>query len=62
MDVTNKNKVVKSIENNEVDFALVSILPTTLNIQKLDLLQNKLYLVGNAEKTFEKGIKKKRHI
>ena len=48
MDVTNIDKVVKSLENNEVDFALVSILPTTLNIEKLDLLQNKLYLVGSA--------------
>jgi len=48
MDVTNKNKVIESLENNEVDFALVSILPTTLNIEKLDLLQNKLYLVGNT--------------
>jgi len=46
MDVTNKNKVLESLENNEVDFALVSILPSTLNIEKLDLLQNKLYLVG----------------
>ena len=36
MDVTNKNKVVESLEKNEVDFALVSILPTTLNIEKLD--------------------------
>jgi DNA-binding transcriptional LysR family regulator len=59
MDVTNKNKVVKSLENNEVDFALVSILPTKLNVHKLDLLQNKLYLVGNTEKKFEKGIKTK---
>ncbi|NBV91154.1 MAG: LysR family transcriptional regulator [Flavobacteriia bacterium] len=49
MDVTNKNKVVESLEKNEVDFALVSILPTTLNIEKLDLLQNKLYLVGNTK-------------
>lgn len=47
MDVTNKNKVIESLENNEVDFALVSILPTKLNIQKIDLLQNKLYLVGS---------------
>ncbi len=47
MDVTNKSSVLESLENNEVDFALVSILPTTLNIEKLDLLQNKLYLVGN---------------
>ena len=27
MDVTNKSKVVKSLENNEVDFALVSVIP-----------------------------------
>jgi len=59
MDVTNKNKVLESLENNEVDFALVSILPTTLNIEKLDLLQNKLYLVGNANSGFKKGLKTK---
>lgn len=49
MDVTNKQKVIESLEKNEVDFALVSILPTTLNIEKLDILQNKLYLVGKAD-------------
>ncbi len=59
MDVTNKSKVVESLENNEVDFALVSILPTTLNVEKLDLLQNKLYLVGNAGSKFVKGLKAK---
>ena len=52
MDVTNKSKVVESLENNEVDFALVSILPSTLKIEKLDLLQNKLFLVGNTERKF----------
>ena len=55
MDVTNKNKVVESLENNEIDFALVSILPPTLIIEKLDLLQNKLYLVGRAGAKFKKG-------
>ncbi len=50
MDVTNKQKVIESLEKNEVDFALVSILPKNLNIEKLDLLQNKLFLVGSAEK------------
>jgi DNA-binding transcriptional LysR family regulator len=59
MDVTNKNKVVESLENNEVDFALVSILPATLNVEKLDLLQNKLYLVGRAVENFKKGIRTK---
>ncbi len=56
MDVTNKNKVIESLENNEVDFALVSILPNTLNIDKLELLQNKLYLVGTKNSKFKKGL------
>ena len=59
MDVTNKNKVIESLENNEVDFALVSILPATINVEKLDLLQNKLYLVGSTKTTFKKEIKTK---
>jgi DNA-binding transcriptional LysR family regulator len=54
MDVTNKNKVVESLENNEVDFALVSILPTTLNIEHLDLFPNKLFLVGRFNTQFDK--------
>ncbi len=60
MDVTNKNKVMESLENNEVDFALVSALPNTLNIEKLDLLQNKLYLVGSAEREFKKNTSSKK--
>jgi len=55
MDVTNKNKVIESIENNEVDFALVSILPKNMHIEKMDLLQNKLYLVGNESFDFNYG-------
>lgn len=49
MDVTNKNKVIESLENNEVDFALVSILPSGMNIEKIDLLPNKLFLIGNSK-------------
>lgn len=59
MDVTNKNKVIESLENNTVDFALVSILPATQNIEKLDLLQNKLYLVGSEKVDFKRGTKTK---
>jgi len=55
MDVTNKNKVIESLAQNEVDFALVSILPNNLNVEKLDLLQNKLYLIGNGQTEFKKG-------
>lgn len=46
MDVTNKLRVVESLENNEVDFALVSILPEHLNINSVELMPNKLFLVG----------------
>ena len=35
MDVTNKARVLQSLENNEVDFALVSILPTNLPVDNL---------------------------
>ena len=55
MDVTNKARTIESLENNEVDFALVSVLPDKLNIEKLDLLQNKLYLVGNTDQKFKKS-------
>lgn len=51
MDVTNKTKVIKSLEANEVDFSLVSILPEHLALNHIDLLDNKLYLVGNRDTT-----------
>ncbi len=46
VDVTNKYKVVESLERNEVDFSLVSIIPEHLSLESLDLLPNKLFLVG----------------
>ena len=48
MDVTNKTQVVKSLEQNEIDFALVSIMPEHLHLNSVQLLQNKLYLVGGT--------------
>lgn len=57
MDVTNKSNVIKSLENNEVDFALVSILPDLLAVEKLDLIRNKLYLVGSKSVTIKRGAK-----
>jgi DNA-binding transcriptional LysR family regulator len=47
MDVTNKSKVLQSLLSNEVDFALVSIVPSSIAVEGISLLQNKLYLVGN---------------
>lgn len=48
MDVTNKRSVLQSIEQNEVDFALVSIIPDNLNVEQVDLMQNKLYFVSHT--------------
>ncbi|MBL7931027.1 MAG: LysR family transcriptional regulator [Bacteroidia bacterium] len=55
LDVTNKSKVIESLENNEVDFALVSVLPEKLKVDKIELMPNKLYVVGNREKSFKKS-------
>ena len=49
MDVTNKNKVVDSFNSNEVDFALVSELPKTIQTDQLDILQNNLFFVGKTK-------------
>jgi DNA-binding transcriptional LysR family regulator len=46
MDVTNKSAVVNSIEKNTVDFSLVSVMPSTTLVDKIELMPNKLYLVG----------------
>lgn len=48
MDVTNKSKVIQSLENNEVDFSLVSVLPENLDLKSVKLMKNTLYLVGNS--------------
>jgi DNA-binding transcriptional LysR family regulator len=50
IDVTNKQNVVKDLEENKVDFALVSVLPTHLSLETFPLLKNSLYLVGGKER------------
>lgn len=46
MDVTNKAKVIRSLEKNEVDFALISVLPKKLKVNSVELVKNDLFLVG----------------
>lgn len=49
MDVTNKEQVIESLENNEVDFSLVSIPPKRMKLNEIELIPNLLFLVaGNA--------------
>lgn len=54
MDVTNKAQVIESLQQNEVDFSLVSVVPPKLSIGKLELLKNKLFLVGPPQPRFKK--------
>lgn len=49
MDVTNKFSVVESLEKNQVDFSLVSILPEKMPLKTIDLMANKLFLIGNPK-------------
>lgn len=49
MDVTNKSKVITSLENNEIDFALVSVLPEGMNVNEEILMDNELYVVTDRK-------------
>ncbi|WP_422104338.1 LysR family transcriptional regulator [Winogradskyella sp.] len=60
MDVTNKNSVIKSLENNEVDFSLVSVIPDQLNLKRVELMENRLYLVGGTKEKFNRKVSKKK--
>ena len=53
LDVTNKSKVIENLNNNEVDFSLVSVIPEHMKLNTLQLMQNELYLIGNKETKFK---------
>lgn len=62
MDVTNKDKVIQSMEDNEVDFSLVSVIPKGMAINKVTLMQNKLFFVGKKNEEKNSRIKKPPHL
>ncbi len=49
MDVTNKDNVIRALENNEVDFAMVSTIPKKLKINRIELMKNELFMVGGKD-------------
>jgi DNA-binding transcriptional LysR family regulator len=55
MDVTNKTRVLDNLQNNEVDFSLVSVLPDSLSVDYVKLMQNKLFLIANHDTEFPKS-------
>jgi DNA-binding transcriptional LysR family regulator len=46
LDVSNKTNVIKDLEQNEVDFSLVTVSPKHLDLFEEPLMTNKLYLVA----------------
>lgn len=52
MDVINRVGVINSLEKNEVDFGLVSVLPEKLKVDEELLMENKLYLVNSTKFDF----------
>ncbi len=55
LGVTNKSRVIENLENNEIDFALVSVLPENLKVESIVLMQNKLFLIGSKGQDLQKG-------
>ncbi|MHA8108673.1 LysR family transcriptional regulator [Aquirufa sp. A-Brett2-W8] len=49
IDVTNREKVLESQLDNEVDFSLISDAIDNPNFEYIDILNNNLYLIGNSE-------------
>ena len=52
LNVTNKSKVVESLLNNKIDFAIISTLPDNIEINEELMIENKLYLVGLSKQNF----------
>lgn len=55
IDVTNKSKVLESMQRNEVDFALVSVLPKKLKIDSIELMPNQLFLISAQHSKIEEA-------
>jgi len=60
IDVTNKLKVIESLELNNTDFALVSVLPEKLEVNAIELMENKLFFVGNKDLKLNKSLTDKK--
>jgi len=48
IDVTNKTKVVENLQENSVDFALVSVIPPNLSLNCIQLMKNELLLISST--------------
>ncbi|MDG1331682.1 MAG: LysR family transcriptional regulator [Crocinitomicaceae bacterium] len=51
INVSNRNRVIQGLHDNDSDFSLVSIMPEGINIQNIQLMDNNLFLVGSSQST-----------
>jgi len=51
INVSNRNRVVQGLYDNDSDFSLVSIMPEGINVQNIPLMENNLVLVGSSQST-----------
>jgi DNA-binding transcriptional LysR family regulator len=49
IDVTNREKVIESLENNLVDFSLIATNLESPNFEYINILKNEIYMIGNTE-------------
>lgn len=49
LDVSNKKQVINDLEQNQVDFSLVTVVPDHLSLEELPIMENKLVLVASKE-------------
>lgn len=45
LDVSNKSRVVEDLQNNRVDFSLVSVIPAHMQLKRIPLMKNKLVMI-----------------
>lgn len=46
IDVSNKNTVLDGLSKNRTDFSLISVLPEDIQLETVELMENRLYLTG----------------
>ncbi|MGC6429789.1 MAG: LysR family transcriptional regulator [Jejuia sp.] len=62
MDVSNKTNVIKDLEQNEVDFSLVTVSPEHLDLYEEPIMINKLHLVAAANNDLDADMLKNKSI
>jgi DNA-binding transcriptional LysR family regulator len=53
LDVSNKTNVIKDLEQNEVDFSLVTVSPKHLDLYEEPIMANKLHLVAASNNNLD---------